>query len=236
MNNTVVEKLVEIKVLPEQAVSVLTPAGFSVKPPGEEISVKFFDPDQVFELERLKMEYQLRMIEAEKEKIHMQMQREEIQAEIRLTDITADKDRSHVEIEAKREQSQESRQSKFKPEKATFLLPVFSEEDIDRYFCTFERLAAKHECPEDQWVTILVPKLIGKAHRVFTSLDQPGDYHVVKESILKAYAITPDGYRQQFRNLRKSFSQTFSEFAYELKRLFQEMAQSHRNRDYIAIN
>lgn len=44
----------------------------------------------------------------------------------------------------------------------------------------------------------------------------------MKTTILQAYSVTPDSYRQQFRNLKKGVDQTFTEFAQELKRLFKK--------------
>lgn len=45
---------------------------------------------------------------------------------------------------------------------------------------------------------------------------------IVKQSILNAYAVTPDGYRQKFRRLVKESTQTFAEFAHELLRVFKK--------------
>ena len=45
---------------------------------------------------------------------------------------------------------------------------------------------------------------------------------MVRSTILRAYSVIPDSYRQQSRNLKKRFDQTFTEFAQELKRLFKK--------------
>ena len=112
-------------------------------------------------------------------------------------------------------------QERFDSVKATKLLPPpFDESDLDGYFQIFERLADKHQWPEDEWLTVLVPKLAGKALKLFNSLDQPDDYFTVKENILNAYLITPDGYRQKFRHRIKNNTETYVEFAHETTTLF----------------
>lgn len=69
-------------------------------------------------------------------------------------------------------------------------------------------------------MSILVPKVVGKAYMVYPSVDTDSGYEDIKVAILRAYSVTPDSYRQQFRNLKKGFDQTFSEFAQELTRKF----------------
>ncbi|XP_076044797.1 uncharacterized protein LOC143027398 [Oratosquilla oratoria] len=88
-------------------------------------------------------------------------------------------------------------------------------EDVDGYFKIFEAIALKQVWPKDDWLTILTPKLTGKALQVYNSLDRPDDYDFVKKQVLHAYAQTPDGYRQKFRSLTKSHAQTYVEFASE---------------------
>lgn len=58
-------------------------------------------------------------------------------------------------------------------------------------------------------------KLKGKAAITYNSLDNVEHYEFVKASILDAYAIAPDGYRQKFRTYYKSYSETSVEFAIE---------------------
>ena len=71
-------------------------------------------------------------------------------------------------------------------------------------------------------MAVIVPKLSGKALRVYNSLDHPHDYQSVKKNILNAYAITPDGYRQKFRKWTKATTHTYVEFASEKLRLFKK--------------
>lgn len=77
------------------------------------------------------------------------------------------------------------------------------EDDVDSYFKTFESIAVQTEWPKAKWLAIIVPKLVGKVYKVYTTLDSDSDYELVKTTILRAYSVTPDSYRQQLRNLNK---------------------------------
>ena len=59
--------------------------------------------------------------------------------------------------------------------------------------------------------------LVGKAQEIYGSLsvEQSSDYEHVKETILKAYELVPEAYRQKFRNYLKYDSKTHVEFARE---------------------
>lgn len=46
------------------------------------------------------------------------------------------------------------------------------------------------------------------------------DYEMVKAAVLRAYELDPEAYRQNFRGLRKTATQTYVEFAREKKTLF----------------
>ena len=147
---------------------------------------------------------------------------------MRLAQVAADEKKAEVElrIKASKEEEETNRRERemrrIKPSEAASQLPAFVEDDVDIYFKTFERIASQNEWPRDKWLSFLVPKLIGKAYKVYATLDSDSSYEVVKSTILKAYSVTPDSYRQQFRNLKKGFDQTFTEFAQELKRLLKK--------------
>ena len=77
--------------------------------------------------------------------------------------------------------------------------------------------------PKDVWATLLQSVLIGKAAEVYTSLslEQSVRYDVVKESILKAYELVPEAYRQKCKSYKKFESQTHVEFSREKTELRQ---------------
>ena len=70
--------------------------------------------------------------------------------------------------------------------------------------------------------------LKGKAQEVYSalSLEDSSNYEKVKDTILKAYELVPEAYRQKFRNYRKQDGQTYVEFAREKQNLFERWCHS----------
>ncbi|XP_064080588.1 uncharacterized protein LOC135197449 [Macrobrachium nipponense] len=95
------------------------------------------------------------------------------------------------------------------------LVPHFSEEEVNEFFVSFEKIAKKLAWPKDMWTTLVQCRLVGKAQRVYNNLndDLSADYDTVKSIVLKAYDLVPEAYRQKFRNLRKDLDVTYVEFA-----------------------
>ena len=59
-------------------------------------------------------------------------------------------------------------------------------------------------------------------------MGQSSSYETVKEKILKSYELVPQAYRQQFRNFRKKFDQTYVEFARIKEQLFDKWCSSKK--------
>ena len=95
------------------------------------------------------------------------------------------------------------------------LVPPFREGEVDSYFHAFERIANTVKWPKDMWALLLQCKLVGKAQEVCASLtvDQSLDYETVKKTILRAYELVPEAYRQRFRSTEKPADQSYVEFA-----------------------
>ncbi|KAK7926200.1 hypothetical protein WMY93_008510 [Mugilogobius chulae] len=102
------------------------------------------------------------------------------------------------------------------------LVPVFREAEVESYFGAFERIASALHWPRDVWAVLLQCKLSGKASEACASLSVSDslNYDKLKTAILRAYELVPEAYRQRFRGLRKSFSQSFVDFAREKSLLF----------------
>ncbi len=83
------------------------------------------------------------------------------------------------------------------------LVPPFSEKEVDKYFYHFERVALSMKWPKSFWTLLLQCVFTGKAQEVYSalSLEQSGEYDVVKSAVLHAYELVPEAYRQKFRNL-----------------------------------
>ena len=56
--------------------------------------------------------------------------------------------------------------------------------------------------PEDNWALLLQSSLVGKVREVHSALsvDKSSQYETVKNTILKAYELVPEAYRQKFHN------------------------------------
>ncbi|XP_066939693.1 uncharacterized protein [Macrobrachium rosenbergii] len=94
-------------------------------------------------------------------------------------------------------------------------VPQFEENNVAEFFVSFERIAARLEWPQEYWTTLIQSKLVGRAQKVYVTLEEDlsSDYESVKAIVLKAYELVPEAYRQRFRNLQKCREQTFVEFA-----------------------
>lgn len=94
-------------------------------------------------------------------------------------------------------------------------------DNIEHYFKTFERQAQTCRWPKETWVSKLAPKLTGKALSAYSALDNTDllDYDKFKTSILIRYDINTESYRQQFRNLKKGYNDSYKEFSIKLREL-----------------
>lgn len=110
------------------------------------------------------------------------------------------------------------------------LVPTFRETEVDSYFNAFERIATALEWPKEMWAVLLQCKLMDKAQEVVSSLsiENSMKYDVLKESILRAYELVPEAYRQKFRNHKKSNGQTYVEFAREKAVLFDKSSPNKK--------
>ena len=63
---------------------------------------------------------------------------------------------------------------------------------------------------------------MGKARAVYSALsvEDSGQYEVVKMNILKVYELVPEAYRQKFQNTKKTDKQNYVEFGREKEMLF----------------
>ena len=111
------------------------------------------------------------------------------------------------ELEAKTMSSHEphSKSAGFDISKHIRFVPPFQEQEIDKYFLHFEKVATSLEWPRDIWTLLLQSVLVGKAREIYAalSLDQSSEYDTVKTAILNAYELVPEAYRQKFRRSTK---------------------------------
>lgn len=69
---------------------------------------------------------------------------------------------------------------------------------------------------------------MGKAQEVISALsfEDSLDYDVVKVTVLRAYELVPEAYRQRFRLHAKTSKQTYVEFGREKRALFEKWCLS----------
>jgi len=101
------------------------------------------------------------------------------------------------------------------------MVPQFREQEVDKFFALFERVANNMKWPKTFWPMLLQCVFVGKAQEAFSSLsvEESLDYDQVKVSVLRVYELVPEAYRQKFRNLRKT-NETYVEFAREKESMF----------------
>lgn len=127
------------------------------------------------------------------------------------------------------ESDDESRSRKaFDISKVIRLVPVFEESDPDEFFSLFEKLATSLHWPKDMWPIILQSALKGKGRSSFLalSLQQSNEYSTVKDCILKAYEVTTEHYRSNFRKCKKLDNQTYIEYAHTMTKLHERWFNS----------
>ena len=147
-------------------------------------------------------EFSKAQIELEKLKIEAQIELARINQETRFKEL--EKERSRREKE----------RNNFDLTKHIRLVPAFNEEDVDKYFQHFEKIASNLEWPIEAWPTLLQTVLKGKAQETYASLSitASANYDTVKRAILISYEMVPEAYRQRFRGYRMGENQTYVEF------------------------
>ncbi|XP_057193623.1 uncharacterized protein LOC130556536 [Triplophysa rosa] len=102
------------------------------------------------------------------------------------------------------------------------LVPKFDEREIETFFSLFERLANATGWLDSARNLLLQCVLMGRAQEVFSSLNDQhsGNYECVKATILKAYELVPEAYRQRLRGWQKTERQTCVEFVREIQTHF----------------
>ena len=177
----------------------------------------------------------------------LEKQKLEMERELEQRKIEAEKELEMEKLRLEKENLQQTKKKNKKIEILVLLLkteklkyfyvtkhirfvPAFQEKEVDKYFLLFEKVAKDLDWPLDKYTILLQSVLKGKASEVYLALkpEQTSDYHVVKETILKAYELIPEAYRQKFRNFKKETDKTHVEFAREKERLFDRWCMSEK--------
>ena len=98
------------------------------------------------------------------------------------------------------------------------LVPLTTQDDIESYLVTFERIMEAYKVPKEQWTYYLAPQLTGKAQQAFAalSLDESKTYDGVKTAVLLRYGVNEEAYRRRFRAANRKDGETNRELAVRL--------------------
>ena len=95
-------------------------------------------------------------------------------------------------------------------------LPSFDEkmDDLDAYLYRFEGYATMQGWPKERWASNLSALLKGNALQVFhrMSLDDSGDYELLKIALLNRYRLTDADFRNKFRQAKPQDGESLSQF------------------------
>ena len=95
-------------------------------------------------------------------------------------------------------------------------LPSFDEkmDDLDAYLYRFEGYATMQGWPKERWASNLSALLKGNALQMFhrMSLDDSGDYELLKIALLNRYRLTDADFRNKFRQAKPQDGESFSQF------------------------
>ena len=202
-----------------------------------ETSLAMLKPDQdLLAIRKLELEFQERKEERERE---LQLRKEEREQELKFRELELKERELLMQTEVKMKEFEAQLKSNaqatspktdktFDVAKNVRLVPPFQEKEVDKFFLHFEKIATSLKWPKEFWPLLIQSVLTGKAQIAYSSLsiEQSAVYETVKRSILKAYELVPEAYRQKFRNTRKQEGQTFVELAREKERLFDRWAAS----------
>ncbi|XP_077954043.1 uncharacterized protein LOC144391290 [Gasterosteus aculeatus] len=183
---------------------------------------------QEYELELRKLDIKRLEVETSKEIRKMEIQAEtEVKIQIRQLELAAGVSSSPPV----------GREGPFDVGRNIAIVPPFRESEVDSHFSAFERVAGALHWPKEVWPLLLQCKLTGKAQEVVASLslEESGQYDLVKAAVLRAYELVPEAYRQRFRNHRKSSNKTFVEFARDKESLFDRWCAASKASTYATL-
>lgn len=92
-------------------------------------------------------------------------------------------------------------------------------DDIDSFLYRFENHAKLNKWPEEIWISCLSSLLEGQALSLYHSLSSAGtiSYEFFKESLLKKFQCTKEGFREKFRTVTPETDESFQSFRNRLK-------------------
>ena len=191
------------------------------------------------------MEREERRLDRDKEREKEREERDKEREEREKEREEREKEREEREKERKHELQKLQYQSEIEStsRQATSLvqtpkLPPFVEDrdEMDSYLLRFERFARAAGWEEEQWAVSLSALLTGKALDIYYRMDteESSDYQTLKNSLLKRYGLTAEGYRKKLRESRPEQDETPGQFVVRLQAYLKrwiEMGETDDSRD-----
>ena len=168
-------------------------------------------------------ECQLKLKELELKEKELAVREREMQLQLKLKEL-------EVQKAAPPASTEPPPPAAFDVSRQVRLVPPFQEQEVDKFFLHFKKVAANLHWPNEARTMLLQSVLVGKAREVYSSLsvEQSADYEVVKREILKAYELVPEAYRQRFQEMKCKEGQTYMEFARQKEALFNRWCTSQQ--------
>ena len=172
------------------------------------------------EMRRLELDFEL---QKELQKLKIKEQKE-----FELQKLRMEMDFKALELTSS-SQLPQTNQSAFKVETASKLLPKLgSDSELEVYLITFKKIATLNNWPKEHWSAVLQTQLKGKALRIFAELPDNvvQDFDQLQSALLTAYELSPEHYRKRFRDIRKSDSENYTDFAFKMQNYFKRWLNS----------
>jgi RNase H-like domain found in reverse transcriptase/Reverse transcriptase (RNA-dependent DNA polymerase)/Integrase zinc binding domain/Integrase core domain/SCAN domain len=196
--------------------------------------------EQMFELEKMRIQMEIRKDEILMRKDEIQMRKNELEREAVQKEREFELHKLQVEhqhaLELAKVTSVASAPvhhtavssegtvgaNKYRIDVLTKMVPRFDPNDVDLFFTSFERTLLLNKIPDEQWPVVLNAIVFGKAQRVLSSLslDELHDYELVKGTLLSAFEVCADVFRKRFRTVSKGYNDSFAEFSFKIKESF----------------
>ena len=123
-------------------------------------------------------ECQFKMKELELREKELEMRDREMQLQLKLKELELQK----VTTSTTRSEPTSTASTSFDVSRQVRLVPQFHEQEVDKFFLHFEKVATNLHWPPEPHTMLLQSALIGKAREVYSALsvEQSADYDVVK--------------------------------------------------------
>ena len=120
--------------------------------------------EELLQLKRLEIEERDKEREAQYRMKELELREKELTFQVKIKELEAKVDRSIWGA------TKAGAMAPFDVSKHIKFVPDFRENEVDKYFLHFEKVAKSLKWPEDNWALLLQSSLVGKAREVYSVL------------------------------------------------------------------